>query len=287
MATFYNQATLSYNGRVASSNITTGEILEVVSATKSAVPEVYTVGEDNTFIISIVNSGSASFQNVTITDNLGSYEYGTEPQSTAVPLTYEEGTLLYYVNGIQQPAPTVTSFSPLTITGINIPAGGNVSIIYSAEANQFAPLGEGAQIVNTAEITGAGTSPITVSETITPVNGADLSITKTLSPTAVEENGQVTYTFLIQNYGSEEAAAADEVVFSDTFSPVLSSLTAVYNGTPWTITTDYTYDTASGAFASVPGAITVPAAQFSQDPDTGAWSVQPGESTLVITGNMT
>ena len=39
MATFYNQATLSYNGTVASSNITSGEILEVLSVEKSAVSD--------------------------------------------------------------------------------------------------------------------------------------------------------------------------------------------------------------------------------------------------------
>ena len=33
MATFTNQATLRYNGNVVNSNITTGELLEVLSAT--------------------------------------------------------------------------------------------------------------------------------------------------------------------------------------------------------------------------------------------------------------
>ena len=37
MAVFTNQATLTYNGNVINSNITTGEILEVLSATKTAV----------------------------------------------------------------------------------------------------------------------------------------------------------------------------------------------------------------------------------------------------------
>ena len=37
MATFTNQATLTYNGGTASSNITTGELLEVLTATKTAV----------------------------------------------------------------------------------------------------------------------------------------------------------------------------------------------------------------------------------------------------------
>ena len=46
MAAFYNQATLSYNGSVAVSNITTGEIIETLSATKEAVTDTYTTGSD-------------------------------------------------------------------------------------------------------------------------------------------------------------------------------------------------------------------------------------------------
>ena len=34
MATFFNQATLSYSGGIVNSNITSGEILEVLSVTK-------------------------------------------------------------------------------------------------------------------------------------------------------------------------------------------------------------------------------------------------------------
>jgi len=38
MATFFNQATLTYNNNVINSNITSGEIQEVLSITKTAVP---------------------------------------------------------------------------------------------------------------------------------------------------------------------------------------------------------------------------------------------------------
>ena len=41
MATFYNQATLSYNGNTTTSNITTGELVEILSATKTAVTDTY------------------------------------------------------------------------------------------------------------------------------------------------------------------------------------------------------------------------------------------------------
>lgn len=285
MASFFNQATLSYNGTVTSSNITTGEILEVLSATKTAVTSTYNTGDEIVFAVNIVNSGSASLNGLTMTDDLGAYSFG-EPPAQAVPLTYTEGSVRYFVNGIPQPAPAAASVYPLTFTGLSVPAGGNAALIYAAKVNEYAPLGEDASVTNTAEINGSGITAVSAFESITPTDGAVLTISKSLSPVAVEENGSVTYTFTIQNSGSEAAGAADDVIFTDTFTPVLTGLSVSFNGTPWSQGTDYSYDEASGAFSSLPGQITVPAASFSQDPDTGVWSVQPGISTLTITGNI-
>lgn len=285
MASFFNQATLSYNGTVTSSNITTGEILEVLSATKTAVTNTYNTGDEIVFAVNIVNSGSASLNGLTMTDDLGAYSFG-EPPAQAVPLTYTEGSVRYFVNGIPQPAPAAASVYPLTFTGLSVPAGGNAALIYAARVNEYAPLGEGVSVTNTAEINGTGITAVSAFESITPTDGAVLTISKSLSPVAVEENGSVTYTFTIQNSGSEAAGAADDVIFTDTFTPILTGLSVSFNGTPWSQGTDYSYDETSGAFSSLPGQITVPAASFSQDPDTGVWSVQPGISTLTITGNI-
>lgn len=285
MATFYNQATLSYNGNVASSNITTGEIVEVLSATKTPVTDTYSSDRDTAYVINLVNTGASAFDNVTVTDDLGAYSFGTTP-TTVVPLTYTADSVKYFVNGVRQADPVVTSTNPLTITGISIPAGGNASIVYSARANQFAPLGDDASINNTATISGTGFSDITAAAETTPESAVSLAISKSLNPATVEENGTVTYTFLIQNFGSTEATAADDVIFRDTFDPILNNLKAEFNGTSWAENTNYTYSTDTGEFASLTGQITVPAAAYTQNPTTGAWSVQPGVSTLVITGNI-
>ena len=45
--------------------------------------------------------------------------------------------------------------------------------------------------------------------------------------------------------------------------------------------TGYTYDEATGQFATVPGVITVPAATFTQGAD-GAYTRTPGLATLVF-----
>ena len=47
MAQFINQAQLSYNNSVVNSNVAVGEILEVLSATKTAVLDDYTLFHRN------------------------------------------------------------------------------------------------------------------------------------------------------------------------------------------------------------------------------------------------
>lgn len=285
MATFYNQATLSYNGNVRSSNITTGEIIEVLSATKNSVSENYSSDNDAVFVVSIVNNGNTAFNNITVTDNLGAYT-PTGSSAEVVPLTYTDGSVNLFVNGVKQADPTVTSENPLTISGINVPSGSSAVLIYSARPNQYAPPSVDGSITNRAVVSGNGFADIPVSETITPNNSADLTISKSLSPTEIEENGELTYSFVIQNYGNTASTADDDVIFRDVFSPVLSSLSATFNGTPWTEGTNYTYDETTGEFVTLDGQIEVPPAQFTQDSQTGAWTIQPGVSTLVIKGNI-
>ena len=137
MALFFNQATLSHNGKSTVSNITTGEIIEAVTATKKAV----------------------------------------------IPTVLPE----------------------LTFSDISIPANGNTVLVYQAKINESAPLTTGSTVTNTATVTGnAITGPITAAETITTDDAASLSINKTLSPTTITENGQITYTFIIQNFGIDK-----------------------------------------------------------------------------------
>lgn len=75
-------------------------------------------------------------------------------------------------------------------------------------------------------------------------------------------------------------------MITDTFDPVLSNISVTFNDTAWRETTNYTYDETTGLFATLAGEITVPAASYTQDPVTGAWLVNPGVSTLVITGTI-
>lgn len=284
MAIFTNQATLTYDGGTTSSNIVSGEILEVLSATKTSLSETYESGETVTYIISIINSGSTAYTGLTVTDNLGAYSFGT-PSTTLYPLTYVAGSLTYLVNGSVQTTPTVTAGPPLTVTGINVPAGGNVTLIYNALVNSYAPPALNSQITNQATISGGGITPIQVSEIISASNETSLTISKAICPETVVENGQLTYTFVIQNTG-EAAVATDNIIVSDTFNPILDPIAVTFNGTAWTAGTNYTYDNTTGQFQTIAGQITVPGATYTQDPITGVWQTTPGVAVLKVVGTV-
>ena len=284
MAQFTNQAQLSYNNATINSNIAVGEILEILSADKIAVTTTYNAGGDVTYVISAVNSGTTPVGGISVTDNLGAYTFGEE---TLYPLTYKDGSVRLYINGVLQAAPTTVAGPPLVISGITLPANSNMVLVYEATVNSFAPLGEGDSVVNTATVTGNGiATPITATETVTPATEAMLDITKSISPVLVAENGVVTYTFVIRNSGNTPADAAANVTLTDTFLPILSDLTVLLNGVALAEGTGYTYSITEGDFATVPGVITVPAATYTQDPVSGVWSVSPGTATLTVTGTV-
>ncbi len=284
MAIFQNRATLTYSGGSTDSNTVTGEITQVLSLTKTALDDTYSLNEKITYIVSITNSGTVAFSGLTLTDDLGAYPIG---ELTAIPLVYEGGTVRYFVNGVLQPDPTVSAEAPLTVTGLRVPAGGNAVIIYEARTSAAAPLESGGTITNTASVDGGGLgTPIEDFETVTVVDEADLSITKALEPAVVAENGRLTYTFVISNSGNTEASAADDLVLTDTFNPILENITVTLDGDVLVEGVDYTYDEATGEFSTVPGRITVSEATFSQNPITGAYTVTPGTATVRVTGTV-
>ena len=284
MATFTNQATLSYGNSVTQSNVVTGELLQTVSMTKYALTETYTADGVLTYVISLVNGGSTPLTDLTVTDNLGAY---TLNGNTLVPLTYVPGSLAYYVGGARQADPVVTSTNPLTITGISVPANSDAFLAYQVTTNEYASPVTGGIITNTATAAGEGLpAPIEASATVTVETEAFLTVSKSLSPATVSEGDRLTYTFVIQNFGNTAVVATDNATITDTFNPPLSALTVTFNGTTWVEGTDYTYDPVTGVFVTTPSGILVPAATYTQNTTTGAWTVIPGVSTLVVTGTV-
>lgn len=283
MVTFTNQATLSYNGNVTNSNITTGEIADIPTVTKSAINSGYSQGESIAYSVSLINTSATALTCLTLSDNLGQYNFSS---TSLTPLSYVAGTLRYFVNGAEQTAPSVTTTgNALQITGITVPANGNVLLIYEAKPNSYAPLAAGSSIENTVTVSGANISPVTASAIIDADQDIALTISKVLSPFVVTANDQVTYTFVVQNMGNIPTESTDSVIIRDTFTPALSNITVTLDGTPLSSGIDYVYSESTGIFSTVAGAINVPAAFFTQS-SNGAYTTTPGVAVLTVTGTI-
>ena len=283
MATFTNKATLTYSGRSTDSNTVVGNFAQQLTVTKTALGGTYLPGGDVTYVISIINTGTVGYTGLSVTDDLGAYPFGT---GTLVPLDYVEGSLAYYINGVLQPALTVGATPPLSISGVSVPAGSNTMLIYEAAVNDRAPLGVDGTITNNVTVSGASLpEPVTASETVNVVSEAMLSITKSLFPTTVTENGALSYTFVIENSGNTPAVATDNAVVTDIFDPILSITSVTLDGVALTEGTDYTYNETTGEFATVAGRITVPEATYTQAPD-GSVTITPSAVTLVVNGTI-
>ena len=284
MAIFSNQATLTVNGNATNSNIAYGEILDVLAATKTAVEGSYTPDGTVTYVVTLRNTGNVTLSGLSVTDDLGGYLFNG---TTVYPLTYEAGTAALFVNGTPQAAPAVAEGPPMVISGISIPAGGNAVLVYQAKVNAYADPTVGGTITNTVTVTGDGLStPVTAAETVSAALAPMLSISKSLTPVQVVDNDRITYTFVIQNYGNQAVVATDNAVITDTFDPILSDLTVTFEGTPWTQGVQYSYNQGTGLFATTAGQILVPAANYTQDPVTGAYSGTPGIAVLTVTGTI-
>lgn len=245
MASFTNMATLSYNGSQINSNVVTGELRDALTVTKTAVSGSYRPGDTVTYVVTLTNTGTA-LTGLTLTDDLGGYTAGGQ---TVYPLSYEAGTLHYYTGGTEQTAPAVTAGPPMTVTG------------------------------------GGLAAPLTATATTAAQAAPELTISKALSPAVVTGNGPLTYTFTIRNTGNTALTGQEGAVITDTFDPILNITGVTFNGTAWTSPEDYTYDAATGAFATVAGKLAVPEAAFTQNAD-GSWTVTPGQSVLTVTGTV-
>lgn len=284
MATFYNQATLSFAGKVTNSNVTEGELVSELSLTKTAVSTDYGPGDGIVYAVTLVNADSVAKSGITLTDNLGAYTL-MGGSTEFVPLIYVDGSVLYYQNGVLQPAPTVVAGNTLVISGIDVPAGGNVIILYEVRANSLAPLSAGSSIFNTVSAGGDGVcEELTDSAQIFTRDEPLLSIAKAVNPLTLTCGDEVTYTFIIQNAGNTSVIATDDLIVSDTFNPILTSITVSLNGELLNEGTQYAYNEQTGEFTTIGGAIPVPAATFTRDSETGVVTTTPGVAVLTITG---
>ncbi len=290
MRDFTNQAQLSYSGLTTKSNIATGQIVDVLSVTKSVLTNNYYLDKEKTILVKITNSGDADYTGLTVIDDLGAYSF-TPAGGTVTrvyPLSYINDTAKSYVNGVPKDLANVTYGNVLTISGVDVPANSTVSIVYNVVPNKFAPLAENSTITANTAVSGGGLSQeLTASVTLNVEEKAILDISKVITPKEIVENGKATYTFIISNKGNIATEETDNVAITDTFIPKISAL-QVYLNDATMPSTDYTYTESegSGLFSTVAGKINVAAATFEQNTTTGEWYTVPSTTVLEVNGTI-
>ena len=287
MPSIENFATVSYtSGGITEtrvSNIAEISVESAIGFTKTSLGNTYNDNSVLTYILTVTNSSGSDITGSTITDNLGTYVFGS---TELTPLEYVAPAVLL-INGQDVSAQLgvdTTTVGSLIFTIPTIPAGTTANIIYKAQVNDYAPLAIDSTIVNTSTFeSNSECADTTASATVSVANIANISIIKQMCPNPVICGDTITYTIKIYNYGN---TAAENVVLTDDFNPAPANITVSRDGV-LLLGTDYTY--VDGTL-TVPSAtatpVTVPAATFVQDPVTGIVSITPGVVEYTITGTI-
>ena len=281
-----NQASIAYKynnqSAVAVSNIASAVLNETLGVEKVSLESVYSLGDEITYVITITNSGNTALTGVSVSDDLGTYAVGG---ATATPLVYT-GPAIVFVDGVYTGniTPTVEA-DGVTFNLISLSVGSVTQIIYKATVNNFAPLNTGSQITNTVTVTGAGiNAPVSDSNTIIVGEYADVTITKSMTPSDIVDGDVLTYTFVINNYGNTEAT---DIVLTDSFDPAPDNITVQVNGVVIPAT-DYEYVNGVLTLPTAPGTteLGLPPATITQDLATGEVTIVPSSLTVTVTGTI-
>lgn len=265
------------------SNTATTSLQGPIEIVKKSLETSYHAGENLTYTVIVKNTGTSALTNLMITDDLGTYTLA--PGTDVTPLTYV-GPASEYVNHVYigQLVPTINADN-IVFTITNLAGGSTLLLNYKVLVNEYALPAPGSTIKNTVHATADGqASVISADHTIPAATYTDLRITKSMEPDPVLDGATLTYRFLLENYGNQDAT---EVSLVDTFNPLPTTVAATMDGIP-TTDFDFTGTPEANEFhfpkSTVTSTTTVPAARFSQDPATGVITVTPGSHVLVVTG---
>ena len=231
MATIENFATVSYtSGGVTEtkvSNLAEIGLESAISFAKTTLGDTYSEDSVITYILSITNTSANTVSNIRITDDLGSFVFGT---IELTPLGYTAPALLLIDGQDVSSQLTVddTTAGSLVFSFPSLPAGATANVVYRASVNEFAPLDLNSAIVNTATLTSdSDCADGSASATVTAASAANVSVFKQMAPNPVVCGDVVTYTIRIYNYGN---IPAEDVVLTDTFNPAPDTITVSKDG---------------------------------------------------------
>lgn len=281
--TINNFANITYKyGNItdgALSNIATTQLVETVSlnAVKTSNNSSWRPSENITYMIRVSNDGTDPLFGVSIQDDLGG--------ETTSPLTYVTGTTRMLRNSVLTEV-TPTNTSPLTIIIPNTLEPGEV-IVFTYIAKVRADIDTTkTEITNIATVVGHETSIACPTVTVTPSptlsltksNYADVRITKNVNKDNVSVGDELTYTFLLENFGNIDAT---NIIIRDNLPTnfTVNEISSVTNGVTISFeATDYSIDTQNKLIipTSTTKTISVPAST----------NLGSGKTTVTITGTI-
>lgn len=265
------------------SNSAAVTILDSLVVAKKCFGTQYRIGEELTYILTLENNSTRSLTDIQISDDLGSFMTGNALLVT--PLTYT-GPAYLLVDGLFfAELPAEVSGHSVNFTIAALAAACRATVLYKAVVNEYAPYAPSSVIENTAVVTAPALNESKeASATASAENYVDVRIVKSMYPNPVTEGDNLTYDFAIYNYGN---TVATDVVLTDTLISSPGVIAVSVDGVP---VDSSQFDYADAVFM-LPNAkallsITIPAATFTQDPITGAYTVEPGMVSIIVRGGI-
>lgn len=286
----YNTASLTFQygsqKGCVSSNVAVTTLQDLLTVSKTSLGDSYSQNSEITFIISINNNNNSVIKNIKIEDDMGTYCLGQDIcDASFTPLTYIGPSILYIGGVFSANIEPKISSGKILFEISNIPARSNALIIYKTVANNFAQLVSGSKIISTVSISSDEISKtITDSSTLNIKDEADIRIIKNMNPNPILTGEKITYNFSLYNYGNTEAT---NVTLNDTFSPAPNTVNVYLNSQELT-TSDFSYANSTLTIPSYNSniSISIPAANFIQDNITGLISIEPGITSIMVTGQI-
>ncbi|MDO5558613.1 MAG: hypothetical protein Q4F95_03345 [Oscillospiraceae bacterium] len=275
------KAVLTYDSSTVYSNEELFSISETLSLDVYTQVTKYKTGDMITYIIFIKNSDpTTDIYDLRVSSNMGAYSFS---DTTLKPLVWDNKKIRIYTSYGRYHIFDVRE-NPFTISPLNLLADSTMKILYHTFVNHYAPLAPDAQIENIFTLSDKDNNVLdTESNIITCDTSTNLKIYQNMDDYTILPEKQMKFYFTIVNSG----AAADRnanVVFKDYFPPDFNIIYVKFNNTDWSNYYHYHYNKSSGFFITADSQITVDAAEYKQDPDTGIWTIAPQKSTLEICG---
>lgn len=286
----YNTASLTFQygsqKGCVSSNVAVTTLQDLLTVSKTSLGDSYSQNSEMPFIISINNNNTDAIRNIKIQDDMGTYCLGQEIcDASFTPLSYVGPSVLYIGGTFSSNIEPKISSGKLIFEIQSIPARSNALIFYKTITNNFAQLISGSQIISTVSVSSENIgNTINESSTISVKDEADIRIIKNMNPNPILTGEKITYNFSLYNYGNTEAT---NVTLNDTFAPAPSSVN-VYLNSQELLPLDFSY---TNSTLSVPSynsnlSVSIPAANFIQDNITGLISIEPGMTSITVTGQI-